>query len=124
MNGLILPSCPYPRHQVRHDAHIPPVGVVLRGTRLATHLVGELVGPTESQSCTCVYNPLEKSGHEIGIILADHLVDEGGEGGDHIAVAVFDACHIERTGMYTLVCKGTVRCHHLLEREVGGAQEY
>src|SRR5690606_3842573 len=64
---------PYAADQLRRDANEPSIRVIVRGTGLATHRVGEIISESQSSSRSRIHHVLEHIHHDVGAFAVQYF---------------------------------------------------
>ena len=123
VDGTVFATYPCATDQSGRGADKPGIGVIVRCTRLTTEVgVGSFVVAHESHQsgAGATHATFQQLLYEEGRTVGDGLLGFSGGFVDHVAVAVFNLGHENRTNLLAVVHGRTVGIDHLEQVDVAG----
>ena len=122
MDVTVFATYPTTADKRGSETHEPSVGVVVRRTRLATHIGRYLVAGADAGTCSLVDDGTKHGQHFVGTLLTDDLLHLWSKGSQDVTVVVLNMGHKHGLGTYSLVGKGGIGTHHFAYRNFTRSQ--
>ena len=103
---------------MRSETNKPTIGIIIGSSRFTSHLGGNAICTANRPARTKIHHTFHHLRHHIGIRFADHFFALGGEGGQHIAIAVFDAGDEIRLHIKAPASEHRVRSYHFNQGDI------
>ena len=118
----VFSTYPASYDELRCESHEPSVGIGVRGSCLSSHISPDAVDTSDTSGRTFPDDTPEHRDHLVSRILAEHLVQPGGECVDDITVGVLNSLDEQRRSPQTVIRENRVSADHLTHADVARAE--